>query len=588
MMASDLDLVIRKGTIADGTGGALFEGDVGVRDGMIVEIGRVISRGREEVDARGLLVTPGFVDIHTHYDGQITWEDRLAPSSEHGVTTVLTGNCGVGFAPCRAEDRALLVKLMEGVEDIPEVVMDEGLPWNWRSFPDYLEALDRREADIDFATQVPHSAIRVFAMGKRGAEREPPTLADLQSMRWLVAEGIRAGALGVSSSRCLSHRTRSGELAPSVLTEEDELAALAKGLRDAGAGVFQIIPRTAADDADPVEEMAMLERLMKVAGRPLSFTLLHKAERPHQLGIILGELERIRAAGGQMKAQIYPRPLGVMFGLDLSFHPFRFRPSYAEIAHLPLAERVRAMRDPGLRARLLAEEPVHSNPTFVRITNMIDTLCQLGDPPNYEPRPEATLGARAAAMGIAPAELAYDLLLQDEGREILFWPAANFVDNSLDPVAGLLRRDDTLVALGDGGAHYGMICDSSYPTTLLSYWTRDRAEGRIDVARAVRALSRDPAEAVGLGDRGRIAPGYRADLNLIDYDRLQLHRPFVKHDLPAAGRRLHQQASGYVATFVAGVPIARDGIPTGARPGRLIRGARGPAGDTLARIRAAA
>ncbi|ATE66411.1 amidohydrolase [Rhizorhabdus dicambivorans] len=568
------DLVIRGGTIADGSGGALFEADVAVQGGRIVEIGRVAGTGAEEIDAKGLLVTPGFVDIHTHYDGQITWEDRLASSSLHGVTTILAGNCGVGFAPCRPDHRDLLVKVMEGVEDIPEIVMTEGLPWNWESFPEYLDSLESRRSDIDFAVQVPHSAVRVFVMGKRGADLEPPTHDDLAQMRRIVTEGIRAGALGVSTSRCLSHRTRAGALAPSVLTEEEELIALAHGLRDAGAGVFQIIPRTAADDTDPVQEMAMMRRLMVASGRPLSFTLLHKSERPQQLNIILGELEAIRAEGLPMLAQVCPRPLGVLFGLDLSFHPFRFRPSYAAIEHLPLAERVAAMRDPALRARLLAERPEHSNPAFVRITGAIDTLCELGDPPNYEPGPEDTLAARARTMGISAAELAYDILISDGGTKLLLWPAANYVGHSLDEVRPLLTRNDTLIALGDGGAHYGMICDSSYTTTLLAYWTRDRGRDLIALPQAVKSLSHDTARAVGLSDRGRIAVGLRGDLNLIDYDRLGLQLPYIRRDLPAGGRRLHQGATGYRATIVNGVPAYRDGAATGALPGRLIRGPR--------------
>lgn len=490
------------------------------------------------------------------------------------MTTVLTGNCGVGFAPCHPEDRDRLIELMEGVEDIPEVVMTEGLSWNWRSFPDYLNLLGSRTTDIDFAAQVPHSAVRVYVMGKRGSDHEPPLISDLLQMRAIVAEGVRAGALGVSTSRCLSHRTRAGALAPSVLTEEDELIALARGLRDASAGVFQIIPRTAADEVDPVEEMALLERLLKASGRPLSFSLLHRLERPAQLAVILEHLERIRASGWPIKAQVFPRPVGVLFGLDLSFHPFRFRPSYKEVEALPLEQRARAMRDPGLRARLLSEQPIHANPTFVRISNAIDDLCELNDPPNYEPPAKATMKARAEALGITPAELAYDLLTAGDGRQLLLSPGANFVNHSLDDIRPLLTRDDTIVALGDGGAHYGMICDSSYTTSLLAYWTRDRSRNRIDIVRAVRALSSDPATSVGLMDRGRIARGFKADLNIVDYARLQLEQPFVRNDLPAGGRRIHQNAVGFVATIVSGIPISRHGEATGARPGRLVRGAQ--------------
>jgi N-acyl-D-amino-acid deacylase len=574
-MAHQYDLIIRGGTVVDGSGGAPFEADVAISGGKIAAVGKISGQGHEEISAKGKIVTPGFVDIHTHYDGQITWENTLAPSSHHGVTTVLMGNCGVGFAPCQPSDRERLIKLMEGVEDIPEVVMTEGLPWNWQTFPEYMDALAARACDIDFATQVPHSPVRVYVMGERGANREPPTQDDLTRMTELVREGIKAGALGVSTSRCLSHRTRKGDLAPSVDTEEAELSALALGLRQAGTGVFQMIPRTATDEADPWAEMAMLRRLAKISGRPLSFTLLHKADRVEQLSIILNEVKEAKSEGLIIRPQIFNRPLGFLAGLDLSFHPFRFRPSYKAIAHLPLPEIVAAMRQPEMKARLLAEQPEHTNPMFVRVTSQIDTLSELGDPPNYEPGWEDTMAARAAALGVTPTELVYELLLKNDGHNILLWPAANFVDHTLNPIHALMQDEDTLLALGDGGAHYGMICDSSHTTYLLTYWTRDRQRGpRLSLPQAVRAITSDTAAAVGLHDRGLIRPGYKADLNIIDYDRLRLHAPYVRRDLPAGGRRLHQKADGYVATIVSGQITYRDGEPTGALPGRLIRGAQ--------------
>lgn len=575
MTQGEYDIVIRGGAVADGSGGPIREGDVAVQDGIIVACGSVKGRGREEIDAKGQLVTPGFVDVHTHYDGQITWDNRLAPSSVHGVTTVVMGNCGVGFAPCRPADRELLVELMEGVEDIPESVMAEGLPWNWESFPDYLDAIDRRRCDVDFAAQIPHSPIRVFAMGQRGADHEPPNEADLDRMTALVAGAIRAGALGVSTSRSLAHRTPAGKPAPSVFTEEDELIALGNGLREAGSGVFQIIPRTVADDIDPAQEMGLLRRIAEVSGRPLSFTLLHRSEKPEQLAVVLDLLDAARADGLRMSAQVAPRPVGVLQGLDLSFHPFRFRPSFNAIADLPLPERVAAMRDPELRARLLAETNVHSHPMIMHLVNQIETMCELGDPPNYEPRASDLLAPRAAGLGISPAELAYDLLVANDGTGLLMLPASNYVDHSLDAICPLLLRPGSVVALGDGGAHYGNLCDASYPTTMLAYWARDRQRGpRLDLAPVVRALTRDPALAVGLGDRGLLAPGYKADLNIIDHDRLRLYPPAVRRDLPAGGRRLYQRASGYTATIVNGVVTYREGEATGALPGRLVRGAR--------------
>ena len=574
---ADYDVVIRGGLLVDGSGAAGREADVGVRDGRIAAVGEVPGRGCEEIDARGQLVTPGFVDVHTHYDAQITWESRLAPSSLHGVTSAVMGNCGVGFAPCRPADRAVLVEIMEGVEDIPEAVMAEGLPWTWESFGDYLDVIGQRASDIDFGAQVPHSPIRVFAMGSRGADHEPPTAADLDRMTKLVADAIGAGALGVSSSRALVHRTRAGKGAPSVHTEQDEMLALARGLRQAGSGVFQISPRTVADDIEPSVEMAMLRRVAVESGRPVSFTLLHRADRPGQLAEMLALLDAARADGLPMRAQVCPRPVGVLMGLDLSFHPFLLHPSFAPLQQLPLASRVAAMRDPEMRRRLLGEKPVHSNPLFVELTSQIDPLCPLGDPPNYEPGEDETLAARAAKLGVSPAELAYDLLIADGGRGMLLLPASNYVGHSLDAVRPLLGRDGTIVALGDGGAHYGMLADSSYPTTILTHSVRDRRGDRIDLARAIRMLSNDPAQALGLCDRGLVAPGYKADLNVIDFDRLRLHAPFTRHDLPSGGRRLHQHASGYSATLVSGIVTYREGEPTGALPGRLIRGARAAA-----------
>lgn len=565
------DLVIRGGLVADGDGGEPFVADVAVKADRIVAVGAVPGRGKTEIDARGRLVTPGFVDIHTHYDGQITWEDSLAPSSQHGVTTVLMGNCGVGFAPCKPENREMLIEVMEGVEDIPEVVMAEGLPWNWESFPDYLDALDARRADVDFAAQIPHAPVRVHVMGKRGADREPPSAADLAEMTRLVAEGVRAGALGVTTSRSMAHRTVAGELAPTVTSEEQEYAALARGLAEAGSGVFQMIPG-AHEGKDPAEEMAMLRRLVAISGRPLSFSLLNTMQHPQAMQQTLDLLGQARAEGVPLHAQVFPRGVGVLFGLELSFHPFRFHPGYRAIEHLPLAERVAAMRDPEVRRRILSESIDHPNPTFQYFATQTHELFPLGDPPDYEPLPEHKLGARAARMGCSAEELAYEYLLEQDGLAVLLLPAANYVGASLEPVRTMMEHPGTLIALGDGGAHYGTICDSSYPTTLLAYWTRDRTRGpRLPLPWAIRALSRANALAVGLEDRGLVAPGMKADLNVIDYDRLTLHVPRVRWDLPAGGRRLVQRADGFDATIVSGVVTYRDGEPTGAKPGRLVR-----------------
>lgn len=567
------DLVIRDGEIHDGSGRAGFTGDIAIKDGRIAAIGEITGVGHEEIDANGRLVTPGFIDIHTHYDGQATWESRMAPSSNHGVTSAVMGNCGVGFAPCRPHQRDMLIELMEGVEDIPEVVMATGLPWNWETFPEYMDALEARQLDIDVAAQAPHSALRVYVMGERGARREAPTADDLARLRQLTTEAVRAGALGVSTSRHLLHRTRAGALAPSLHSEEAELKALALGLRDAGAGVFQIIPDIIGDMR---REFALMRRLAETAERPLSFTLLQMPTGdPEAWRTALALLKQANDDGLAMKAQVFPRPVGVLLGLDLSFHPFSLHPSYRPIAHLSLAERVKALRDPALKARLLSEEPQDTNPVSVKTVNAFRFGYLMGDPPNYEPAPGDMIQARAERLGLGAHEYVYDLLLGDEGRAIIYMPGANYRDGNLDAARAMAADPHTVIGLGDGGAHYGTICDASFTTFYLQNWVRDaRAEQAVPLSRAIRALTADPARALGLCDRGLLAPGYKADVNIIDLSALRLHAPRVAYDLPAGGRRLRQGADGYVATVKSGAVTYRDGEPTGALPGRLIRGAQ--------------
>lgn len=567
----EYDLIIRNGVIVDGSGKPAFTGDVAVSGGKIAAVGKVEGSAKQEIDADGKLVTPGFVDIHTHFDGQATWENRMSPSSNHGVTTVLMGNCGVGFAPCRPHQRDMLVKLMEGVEDIPEVVMVDGLPWNWETFPDYLDALEKRELDVDVATQVPHSAVRIFVMGERAARHEPPTAEDLEQMRALVKEAIEAGAFGVTTSRNMMHRTRAGELAPSLYSEFDELCALMDGLVEANAGVFQMIP---APSNDAGEEFALLRGLAEHGKRPVSFTLL---DVPNQPGpgwrAMLRGLEQARQDGLQMRGQVAPRPVGMFYGLDLSLHAFSSHPSYKAIAALPLAERVAKMRDPQFRAQLLSENPEDSNPVTLALIDAFRATSEWDDGrPNYEPDRASRMEARAQAAGLSLHEYAYDRLLQDDGRRMFYLPAANYTEGNLSAVREMLGHPDTVMALADGGAHYGLICDSSFPTYFLQRWARDAAEHeRIEIPKAIAELTSKTAATVGLTDRGLLAPGMKADINVIDFDRLQLRVPEIVYDLPAGGKRMLQKVDGIVATIVNGRITYRNGEHTGELPGRLVR-----------------
>ena len=564
------DLVIRNGRVVDGTGGPAFEADVAVRDGRIVQVGQVAGRGAEEIDATGKLVTPGFVDIHTHYDGQATWDSHMQPSAWHGVTTVVMGNCGVGFAPCKPDDHGRLIRLMEGVEDIPFPVLSEGLPWNWESFPDYLDALESRAFDVDIGTQLPHAALRVFVMGERGANREPANPADIAAMAAIAQKAVEAGALGFSTSRTLNHRTSDGQPTPTLTAGEDELTGIAKGLAAAGKGVLQLV----SDFTDPREEFAMLRRIVEASGRPLSFSLVQSARGPNGWKTLLGALSDATAAGLPMKAQVAGRPVGVLLGFELTLNPFSHTPAWREVAKAPFPERQARLEDPAFRAALLTQADGPS--PVAGLARNWATMFLMGEEPDYEQTPDRTVAKLAQARGIGPDELVLEHMLTHGGRGMLYMPFLNYADGSLDPSYAMLTHPDTVPGLSDGGAHVGMICDGSFPTSNLTHWTRDRTRGpKLGLEEVVRMQTRDTAEAVGLYDRGLIAPGYRADLNVIDYDALSLKAPEVAYDLPSGGRRLIQRATGYVATIVAGQVTYRDGEPTGALPGKLLRGAQG-------------
>lgn len=568
-MDSIVDLVIRGGDVADGLGSALIRADVAVHAGRIVAVGEVGPRGRVEIDASGCIVSPGFVDIHTHYDGQVIWDNRLAPSSWHGVTTAVMGNCGVGFAPVHAHDHDRLVELMEGVEDIPGVALQEGLDWQWESFGDYLDAVERRDHDIDICAQLPHAALRVYVMGERATALQAATADDIARMRVLAAQAIRDGALGFTTSRSMNHRTLKGDPTPSLRATRDELMGIALGLRDAGRGVLQFI--SDFDTPSLEAEFAMLREIVEASGRPMSISVAQRHTAPRVWRRLLDLIAEAVSDGLEMRAQIAPRPIGVLYGLQGSRNPFSACPSFEPVSLLPLAEKVARLRDPELKHRLLAEVMVpQADPQAQRLT-AFDRIFPF-KACDYEPPPDRSLHAQAERRNVSPAEIAYELLLEDEGRAFLFAPFANYVDFNLEVCREMLKDPNTVVGLGDGGAHVSVISDGSFPSYLLAHWGRDRAEGRFDLSWLIKRQTSDTARTVGLLDRGVIAPGMKADLNVIDMRELSLHAPVMSNDLPAGGNRLLQACSGYVATIVSGVVTYRDGHATGALPGKLVRG----------------
>ena len=581
-----LDWLIEGGTVVDGSGRPPATADVGVQGGRIVEVGRITRAARERVDAGGAWVTPGFVDIHTHYDGQATWDETFSPSIHHGVTTVVMGNCGVGFAPVRPGHEADLIKLMEGVEDIPGSALAEGMRWGWQSFPQFMDALDAMPHSLDFGVQIPHDPVRMAVMGERAFGQPVASADDIAAMRALVREALLAGALGVSTGRTDNHRTAEGRETPAAEAGAAELTGIASAFGGLGRGVIQLV-----SDFDVLKgperfdaEFDLVEQIARAAGRPLSMTWLQRDPGGAQWQAIRERVEAGVAAGLPLYLQTAARGIGVIVGLDASFHPFMGFPAFKEIAQLPLAARAAAMREPARKARVLAEKSDRVAGDGTAIPPLVDILLArielisgrmfaLGSTPDYEPGVKQSFLARARQRGMSALEALYDHLAEGDGSNLIYFPIFNYNDGSLETVRAMLEHPRALAGLSDAGAHVGTVCDASFPTFMLTHWVRDRAQGRLPLERAVEMLSARNARYLGLGDRGQIAPGRRADLNVIDPRRLRLCVPQLVRDLPAGGKRFLQTAEGYVGTWVAGQPVQREGAVTAARPGRLVRAA---------------
>ncbi len=561
------DLIVRNGTVVDGTGRERFEGDVAVDGGKISAVGKVSGRGRCEIDARGLLVAPGWVDIHTHYDGQVTWDPILAPSSWQGVTTLVMGNCGVGFAPVRRGSEAFLIELMEGVEDIPGTALHEGIDWRWESFPEYLDALERMPRVLDVAAQVPHCSIRAFVLGERAHDVNVSS-DEIGAMSRLTLEAMRAGAVGFSTSRTILHRSRHG-LVPGTHSTPEELVGIGRALGTAGHGVFEMVSDLQGQEPD----LSWMKEFCRSTGRAITFALAQSPLQPTAWRSTLDRVHELSRDGLNIVPQVPCRPTGMLFGLQSSFHSFLLHPTYRdELAPLPLAERVVRMRDPQVRARILSEEPDTTNPIARVLMSNWTRIFPLGDPPGYEPTEEASAASVASRVGKRPEEVVYDWMLERDGKQFLFAPLANYVDCNFDALREMLLHPNTVQGLSDGGAHCGLICDASMPTYLLSYWVRDRRRGeRIPLEHAVRLQTHNTAKVYGFDDRGTLEVGKKADINVIDFDKLHVPAPEMVFDLPAGGRRLVQRAEGYRATIVAGTVTFEDGTHTGALPGGLVR-----------------
>ncbi|QNE32085.1 amidohydrolase family protein [Sphingomonas sp. NBWT7] len=576
------DLLVKNGTIVDGTGAPRFRGDVGVADGKIVEVGAVSGTARETIDADGCVVTPGFVDIHTHYDGQVSWDSVLAPSSINGVTSAAMGNCGVGFAPARADKHDWLIQLLEGVEDIPGTALAEGLTWDWESFPDYLDALGQREYAIDLGAHMPHAALRAYVMGDRGGDHmERPTTGEVDRMARLTAEAMEAGALGFSTSRTHAHRSRDGLNIGTLTAEDPELLGIAAALRQTGKGVIQLISDAylTADDAFATAELQLIRRLAETSGRRVSFTVQQTDDAPDRWKSIYREIDQMVADGLPVSAQVAPRPIGAILSFASTTNPFVVSGTYRRIAAQAASvdDRLRALADPQVRAEILAEHAAfHASEGFIAlITRGYSRMFRMTDPVDYEPHESQSIAAEAARAGVDPAAYVYDALMEEGGRRLLYMPLINYANGNLDDVHGMMTGDHVLYGLSDGGAHCGTICDGSFPTTTVALWSRGNKAGlSTPLERLVHGYTQKNAAHVGWYDRGVLAPGYLADLNVIALDDLALAPPEIVQDLPAGGTRLLQQPRGYRWTVKSGVPTFERGQWTGRTPGRLLRGAQ--------------
>src|SRR5690606_14378314 len=565
------DLVIRGGLVVDGTGAKGRTADIAIDNGLVMEVGKITAKGKREIDATGLVVTPGWVDIHTHYDGQVTWDPLLSPSCWHGVTTVVMGNCGVGFAPARPDKHDWLIELMEGVEDIPGSALAEGIKWDWETFPEYMDSLDRQSRVLDVATQVPHGSVRAYVMGERGARNEAATEEDIVEMAEIVREGIAAGALGFSTSRTMLHLSKDGEPVPGTFANKAELMGIGRALGQAGHGVFEM----ASDMTPAEEEFIWMKELSAETGLPVTYALLQSPVEPEKWRDMLRLTDDARKQGANVTAQIACRPTGMVLGWQSTLHPFIATPAYKEIADLPFAERLARLKDPEVRRQIVEHKPRERSPLSQILTQGFDRMFRLEKDGklDYEPRAEDSVAALAAREGRSPAEIVYDMLMEKDGRGYIYLPMLNYALFNFDHIEEMMHHPATVLSLSDGGAHCGVICDASFPTYMLTHWVRDRERGpRLPLEKVVRMQTYDTARLYGLNDRGVIAPGMKADINVIDLDKLRILAPEMVFDLPADGRRMIQRAEGYRATIVSGVVTFEDGEATGEMPGRLVRG----------------